>query len=307
MKKISCVFSFLLTSFTMDAQLKLDRRIHRIVFLGNSITYAGNYITDVEAFIVTHYPRRHFEFINVGLPSETVSGLSEEGHADGKFPRPDLHERLQRVLTITKPDLVFACYGMNDGIYLPFDETRFQKFKDGINWLHDEVIKTGAKIVHITPPIYDELNGKQTGYAAVLDKYADWIIGRQTAAKWAIADLHYPMKSLLDAGRKKDSTFAFASDGVHPNEAGHWIMAEAILTWLGETSVAKYTDIRQAVAANKNGLKILNLVAQRQSFMKDAWLTAAGHQRPGMTTGMPLAGAKKKAAVIQNEIRVLMK
>jgi len=34
-----------------------------------------------------------FEILNLGLPSETVSGLSEPNHAGGAFPRPDLHER----------------------------------------------------------------------------------------------------------------------------------------------------------------------------------------------------------------------
>src|SRR5436305_15257546 len=88
-------------------QSKLPDSVHRILFLGNSITYAGNYITDIEAYFVTHYPNKTYEFINMGLPSETVSGLSEQGHAEGKFPRPDLHERLDRVLALTKPDLVF--------------------------------------------------------------------------------------------------------------------------------------------------------------------------------------------------------
>src|SRR5207245_1329485 len=107
--------------------------VKRIVFLGNSITYAGNYIIDIEAYFITHYPGRHIEFVNVGLSSETVSGLTEPGHAGGRFPRPDLHERLDRVLAQTKPDLVFASYGMNDGIYMPFDTRRFSKFKEGIN------------------------------------------------------------------------------------------------------------------------------------------------------------------------------
>lgn len=123
-----CIASFLFC----NAQYQLPGSIHRIVFLGNSITYAGNYITDIEAYIITHYPQKNYEFINTGLPSETVSGLSEPGHADGKFSRPDLHERLERVLALTKPDLVFICYGMNDGIYLPLDSIRFQKFKDGL-------------------------------------------------------------------------------------------------------------------------------------------------------------------------------
>jgi lysophospholipase L1-like esterase len=144
----------------------------RILFLGNSITWAGNYVNDIEAYLRVQYPGRQLEFINVGLSSETVSGLSEPGHAGGSFPRPDLHERLARVLKQTKPDLVFACYGMNDGIYMPFDNERFQKFKDGINWLHDEVVKTGARLIHLTPPYYDEVRGKSVGYAAVLDRYS---------------------------------------------------------------------------------------------------------------------------------------
>ena len=305
MKKLAALLLTLFIPYLMIAQLQLDKKVQRIVFLGNSITYAGNYVTDVEAFIVTHYPGRHFEFINVGLPSETVSGLSEGGHADGKFPRPDLHERLQRVLNVTKPDLVFACYGMNDGIYLPFDEYRFQQFKNGINWLHEEVIKAGAKIVHVTPPVYDELNGRQTGYAVVLDKYADWIISRRATGHWEVADLHYPMKSALEFNRKKAPTFSFAQDGVHPNEAGHWVMAKAILAWLGKRTTA--ANIQQAVAANKNGNELLNLVTQRQAFMKDAWLTAAGHLRPGMAAGLPLAEANTKAMLIEKQIRKLVR
>src|ERR1700733_2671878 len=144
---------FLLLASSVHAQ-KIDPKVKRIVFLGNSITWQANYVNDVIAYLTVRYPDRHFDFINVGLPSETVSGLSEPGHADGAFPRPDLHERLQRVLDQTKPDLVFASYGINDGIYMPFDTARFQKFKDGINWLHNEVAKSGAQIINITPSIF---------------------------------------------------------------------------------------------------------------------------------------------------------
>ena len=78
------------------------------------------FCANIETWFVTRYPERQIEFINAGLPTETVSGLSEEGHAGGSFPRPDLHERLERVLPATRPDVVIACYGMNDGIYLPY-------------------------------------------------------------------------------------------------------------------------------------------------------------------------------------------
>src|ERR1043166_7579591 len=127
----------------------------RVLFLGDSITYNGQFLEDLEAYCVSRFPGQHFEFINVGLSSETVSGLTEPGHAGGKYTRPDLHERLARILAKTKPGLIFACYGMNDGIYYPFSEERFKSFQDGMNWLHSEAGAAGAPIVHVTPPVFD--------------------------------------------------------------------------------------------------------------------------------------------------------
>ena len=302
--------------FLLVAQLSFSQgippQVRRVLFVGNSITYAGSYVTDIEAYFVTHYPQRSIEFINVGLPSETVSGLSEEGHAGGRFPRPDLHERLDRVLKATKPDLVFACYGMNDGIYLPFGEDRFQKFREGIEWLHEEVEKTGVKIVHLTPPIFDELRGKTAGYAAVLDRYSDWLLSLRKTRKWEIIDIHYPMKTYLDAHRKIDeqfglSGFALAEDGVHPGEVGHWIMAKQVLLYLGEKQVAKAGTPKNALPDHPSSEAVFKLVQQRQALMKDAWLTATKHKRPEMKVGLPLEEAQKKAAEIEQEIRALLK
>jgi lysophospholipase L1-like esterase len=316
--RLAIIKTFLLTILNVlfflycTAQSRLLDSVHRIVFLGNSITYAGSYITDIETYFITHYPNKQYEFINMGLPSETVSGLSEPGHADGKFPRPDLHERLDRVLALTRPDLVFICYGMNDGIYLPFDEGRFQKFKYGQIDVHSKVAQTGSKIIHLTPPYYDELKGRNKGYEATLDKYTDWVLAQQKAAGWKVIDIHYPMKRFTEAHRKVDSAFgiaafALAEDGVHPGEAGHWIMAKQVLLYLGEKGVAKAPDIHAALAAIPNGEAILKLVAERQSMMKDAWLTAAKHKRPFMNVGLPLDEAKRKYEETEKEIRGLVK
>src|SRR5215216_3126326 len=127
----------------------------RILFLGDSITYSGEYVSYVEASLRTEFPEREFDIINVGLPSETVSGLSEPGHAGGKFPRPDLHERLDRVLQKLNPDLVVAGYGINDGIYHPFSEERFAAFTNRIHRLHEKVWASGATIIHLTPSVFD--------------------------------------------------------------------------------------------------------------------------------------------------------
>jgi lysophospholipase L1-like esterase len=243
--------------------------------------------------------------MNLGLPSETVSQLSEENHADGRFPRPALQERLARVLAQTKPDLVFASYGMNDGIYLPFDESRFQKYKDGIEWLHVEIEEISAKIVHLTPPIFDERKGKE--YAQVLDIYSDWLMTKVKSDGWLVADIHFPMKQYLHNQRLIDSTFALAEDGVHPSETGHWLMAKQLLLYLGEKEIDNFDNANAAFANFKNGEKIAKSIEEKQTIMKDAWLTSTGHKRPEMAVGLPLNIAKQKAKEIDKQIRGLLK
>lgn len=306
-KNIFLAALFLIGSYSISAQkiTPFFSDIHRIVFLGNSITHAGTYISDVETYFLIQYPQLNVEFINVGLPSETVSGLSEPGHAGGKFPRPDLHERLQRILVMTKPDLIIACYGMNDGIYLPYDEQRFQKFKDGITWLHDEVIHSGASIIHVTPPVYDELVGKRPGYASVLDTYSQWLISQQEVAQWKVIDTHFPMKKYLEDHRSTDSTFVLAKDGVHPGALGHWLIARQILSYMGEKNAEGAQGLADLCKSKTNVEKLYSLVTEKQAIMKDAWLTATGHIRPGMKTGLPLPEAERKASEIQKQILLL--
>lgn len=306
--RLFVLLAFLVLVETSNAQ-PFSAGTKKVLFLGNSITYGGQYITDIEAYCAINYPDQKIEFINMGLPSETVAGLSEPGHAGGKFPRPDLHERLDRIMALVKPDLVFACYGMNDGLYMPFDEGRFAKYKEGINWLHDKYVKAGIRIIHLTPPIYDELRGGKEGYAAVLDRYSDWLLAQRKTG-WEVADIHYPMKKYLEAHRKVDTAlkidgFYLAADGVHPAEVGHWIMAKELLLYMGEKQVVSGANVL-AVIKHARKEELLKLVAQKQSMMKDAWLTAAGHKRP-MKVGLPLEEAKKKAAEIDEQISSLMK
>ncbi len=269
----------------------------RILFLGDSITYAGQYVDQFEFFLFMEYPERKFEVINCGLPSETVSGLSEEGHAGGQFPRPDLHERLDRVLAKVKPDLILACYGMNDGIYLPLDDARFGKFQDGMKRLHLAATKAGAKIIHLTPPIFDPGPGadRASSYDAVLARYSTWLLD-QRAIGWQVIDLHGPMSAALDEIRKTDPAFTFQKDHVHPNDAGHLVLANAILAGLKSDRLAAFgllgPDQPRTDAIRKRG-----------RILADAWLTETGHKRPGMAKGLPLAEAQAKADAIEKEIR----
>ncbi len=316
MKRIFFFFGFfLLLSSVVFSQTSSDREgegqlrpyhipdnVKRIVFLGNSITYAGNYVADIEAYLKLRYPEKQYEIINVGLPSETVSGLSEPGHAGGRFPRPDLHERLERVMSKIKPDLVIATYGMNDGIYMPFDEERFQKYKNGIRWLRDEVAKYGAGIIYVTPSVYDERKGE--AYANVLDLYSDWLLSCRYSLGWNVIDTHWPMKKYLEDRRLIDSSFRYAEDGVHPDETGHFVIAKQILMYLGESEIVKADDMKNVLSKYNNGDKVYALIQERQKMMKDAWLTYTGHLRPEMKTGLPIDEALQKYQEMEKLINI---
>lgn len=313
LKSTYCRFALLLLILCLAAHTKAQSKspfpkdIKRILFLGNSITYSGKYITDIEAYFVTHYPNQHYEFINVGLPSETVSGLSEPGHAGGGFPRPDLHERLGRVLAQVKPDVVFACYGMNDGIYMPLDAARFGAFQAGIKRLHTVLETSGVKrIIHLTPPVHDDKALGLNGYNLVLDKYTEWLLSQRDSLKWEVADIHTSMKRYLVTKRQTQRDFKLANDGVHPGDMGHWLMARATLEHLGE-KVRESPDVQSTLQVHPQGQEIYNIVSQRQAIMKDAWLNATGHKRPGMSPGLPIGDAILKYDQLENRLRATLK
>ncbi len=277
----------------MPASLLLEAR--RVVALGDSITYDGRWLADLVAWMEREGTTA--EVIDMGLPSETVSGLSEAGHAKGMFPRPDLAERLDRVLRLTRPDVVLACYGMNCGIYQPLDEARFAKFKAGMERLHAVVEKAGARIVHLTPPVYGGPPGQPgpaaaVDYDAVLAAYSDWLVSKR-AEGWLVIDVHGPMKAWLGTQRAADPAFTFAADAVHPNDAGHWAICRAVLAGLG----AGDTPAADALA------RFLPEVTARLTLLRDAYLAAAGHLRPDLPAGLPMAEAEARAARLTESIR----
>ncbi len=295
--------------------------VRRVLFLGDSITYSGQYVEYLEAYLRTSQPSLRCEFLNLGLPSETVSGLSEPGHAGGAFPRPDLHERLERVLERTRPDLIVACYGMNDGIYYPFSPARFQKYQDGIRRLRERAAAIGAPVLHVTPPVFDpepirsntlpaglaEYRQPYEGYDDVLARYAEWLLARR-ADGWDVVDVHGPMKHFLTESRRRDPRYRLADDGVHANATGHWLMAREILRHWGvrDPALAAAVNGEKVLARFPHGPAVLKLVQQKQRLLKDAWLTGTGHKRPGMNHGLALDEARRQADRLDSDILALL-
>jgi lysophospholipase L1-like esterase len=209
----------------------------RVLFLGDSNTYAGRFIAYLDAYAASHFPERKVELINLGLPSETVSGLSEPDHP---FPRPNVHDRLAAALTKARPTVVVACYGMNDGIYYPFDEGRFRKYQDGYRKLIADCEKAGAKVVLMTPAPFDPkpLKGKVQAKGAekyswlkpyvdyddeTLRRYAQWLVTLRDKG-YVVVDAHSAVRNHLETMRKVDPNYAVSADGIHPDASGHLVI-----------------------------------------------------------------------------------
>jgi lysophospholipase L1-like esterase len=211
-----------------------------ILFFGDSITQAGGYIDYFEAFLLTRFPDRSFRVINHGISSETISGTTEPDHDP---PRPWAHQRFTRDVAAWEPDVVVACFGMNDGNYYPFEPVRFEKYQKGIRRLIERTRNEAmARLVLMTPPPFDPYQRgagdpkaitygykfPAVDYDETLRRYSEWVVSLRESGQ-QVVDLHSAMNTHLRKRRETRVSFHLAEDAVHPNATGHWLMAQQLL------------------------------------------------------------------------------
>lgn len=214
-----------------------------LLVLGDSITFGGDYVVELELAFRTRFPLDNTVVWNLGLPSETISGLSEEGHAGGNFPRPDLAERLDRVMKRLKPDVVFSCYGMNCGIYKPLSSGNLGPYLAGYEKLASLCRAMDAELVISTPPPFDPLpiigrvtadgnGGPFSGYDRVLETFSLALM-QSSLTPLPIADINTNLTDFVTGRRISSPDFTLAGDGVHMNALGHHLAFETIADAIG--------------------------------------------------------------------------
>ena len=273
------------------ATLKLPLHNKRVLILGNSITHQGYYVDFIEYYLRKHYTDNSLDIISIGLSSETISGSSEPGR---EFPRPNVRARLDKALNKIKPDVVLACYGMNDGNYLPLDSLRFQDYKNGISELKTKVEGIGAQLILVTPTLFDpnpiadrvskegelhEYWHPYYKYNDVLAAYSDWLLSLETD-KLQVIDLHHHLNPILANMKRIKSDSTFVPDGVHPNKIGHFYMAQKILNDL-------YTDVSIENPVSEIGRleadSLYRLVSKRRVLRSEGWRNYIGYFKDGDT------------------------
>jgi lysophospholipase L1-like esterase len=289
----------------------------RILFLGDSITDDGKYLAYMDAYLREHRPETAVTFMNLGVSSETVSGLSEPDHP---FPRPCVLERLGKALQEAKPDWVVMCYGMNDGIYYPYSDDRFEAFKEGYLRAIREVHEYGAKLILVTPPPFDlpsvnedvkpiDADDREkysfmtpySFYTDILKRYGEWVLSLEPSVHGTI-NTYEPLLDYIKTERAARSDFRYG-DGVHPNEGGHWVIARTLLNRL----FGIHAESKPEYVDRPEQSPVFQLVFQRHRLLCSAWREHVGHTNPGKADALPLDVALAEGNKLASQIKDLLK
>ncbi len=290
----------------------------RVLILGDSITENGNYVTYLEYFLNTQLPRLNFDIISIGLGSETTSGQSEKTHG---YPRPCILSRVDRALAEIKPHIVFACYGMNDGIYHPQSPERMSAFEKGMSELIRRVKKAGAEMIVITPPPFDRIMNSALQplgapdyafstawecYDSVLGDYGAWEMRNQKElGLLAVIDQHTPINAYLAKRRESEPKFSFTADCVHPNNLGHLLMAKIIARALG-LKLAADSEL-DAQKREIDGDPLYALIKQCREVRSCDWLNYIGYTRDQTVKTDEIESTEKMVARFKSAINILKK
>jgi lysophospholipase L1-like esterase len=202
-------------------------RGQRVVFIGDSITdcgrrdidapYGNGYVSLVRAFVTARYPELGLEWTNRGVGGDTVRDLEARWDADAIAPAPHW---------------LSVMIGIND-VWRAFDgsPTHAVPLAEYDRTLRDllgrVVAATDCQLILATPyliePDRDEPQRKMSDrYGAVVRS-----IALETHAVFV------DTQAAFDRVLISTPSGAWADDRVHPNLAGHAVLAQAFLRALG--------------------------------------------------------------------------
>lgn len=245
----------------------------KVLFLGDSITDNGKYISYIQAYLMLHHPESRIQIYNLGLTCETVCGLTEPKHP---FPRPNVQDRLDRALLTTQPDWVFLMYGMNDGIYHPLSEERANAYKEGLRKTVARIQEYGCRVIVMTPTPFEKEAAKlalvdeealccadhlYSGYDEVLEAYSRFIMTEMKDLVDGVVDLRSPL-----LGQQ------VTEDGIHPNQHGHWLIARTIIREVMNVQLSVFDTFVDGEFFDK--------IYKRDSMMHAFYKEVVGHSLP---------------------------
>lgn len=201
----------------------------RIVFIGDSITDAGRrdvapplgggYVGIVAGFLAAQYPEHRLAVVNRGIGGDTVRHLAARWDADAIGPRPDW-----LAVGIGIND-VWRAFGDNTHEAVPLPEYR-DTLRSLLTRARDE---TGCRLIVIEPYMIEP--DRSDPMRARMDEYGQ--AAREIAR--ALDAVNVRTQEAFDTVLATTTPDDWATDRVHPNIAGHAVIAHAVLNAVGAT------------------------------------------------------------------------
>ena len=228
MKKLWYSIGLSLTTLLAQAQVKPFQQNDRVIFVGNSITEAGAYVSYIYLYYMTHFPGKKLVILNGGIGGDKAS---------------DIYRRLDYDILAKKPNVLVLTFGMNDTGYFEFnnanaDKTAAERIatsRSSYQQIEQRLLQLpGIQKIMMSSSPYDE-TAKFAGnlFPGKTKAMLEVIKFQEEAARknnWPFADLFRPMSALNQQLQQKDSTFTIIGpDRIHPGNAGHLVMASLFL------------------------------------------------------------------------------
>lgn len=218
----------------------------RVVFLGDSITHANDYISRIVDYYHQNLSDRKVSFYNCGVSGGSLRTLLTIFDQD---------------IVVHKPTHAVIMIGINDSArYLLSDLPRgkerydrmlwaFNAYKERLSTICQKLEALGCEIILCTQTPYDEYQESDVptfkGGFALLSAYAEYVRCYAKEKGYKLCDYHTYISKVAQ------SDAVIRPDRVHPNELGHYHMAKCFLEFQGY-DIGEYKDIPEYLSEWRN-------------------------------------------------------
>jgi lysophospholipase L1-like esterase len=248
----------------------------RLAIIGDSITEQRMYSRIIETYLTVCVPELKITARQFGWSGETAEGFVQ---------------RMTNDCLRFNPTVATVNYGMNDHHYRPFDLENEQWYADNYSTIVKSLKDAGATVVIGSPGNVGKVPSWTKSGSFTRDELninlcalRDCDIGLAREFQCPFADVFWTMYQAGYAGQKRYGTdltpYALnGKDGVHPNWAGHLVMAYAYLRAMGlDGDIGTLTvDLGAQTATASSGHTV-------ESF-KDNQLTVVSTKYPFCASG----------------------
>jgi lysophospholipase L1-like esterase len=215
--------------------LKLKDGDNHIVFIGSGLIEQAQFAGYIETRLARRFPNRHITFRNLGWSGDNVWGAARISG----YNNPAGFGRLMKELSGLKPDIIFIAYGSDESFA---GEGDLAHFEQGYDKLLDACAALTPNLVLLSPAFAEDWGRPMpdpTAHNHDLERYSAAINQIAQRRHLPFVDLFH---ATLDA-KKAHSAIRLTTNGILPNDAEYWIIAQAIARQLGVAAAPWKVDL----------------------------------------------------------------